>query len=54
MKLQINIPEDIKFKFQNKCDYYELNQSNVINFMIEKFNEGMFDEELGITKLEKM
>ena len=54
MKLQINIPEDIKFKFQNKCDYYELNQSNVVNFLIEKFNEGIFDEELGINKLGKL
>jgi hypothetical protein len=54
MKLQINIPENIKFKFINKCDYFELNQSNVVNFLIEKFNEGVFDEELGITRLGKL
>lgn len=54
LKLQIHIPEDLKFKFQNKCDYYELNQSNVVNFLIDKFNNNEFDEELGITKLEKM
>jgi hypothetical protein len=51
LKLQINIPSDLKFKFQNKCDYYELNQSNVVNFLIEKFNDGMFDEELDIKKI---
>ena len=51
MKLQINIPEDLKFKFQNKCDYYELNQSNVVNFLIEKFIKNEYDEELGINKV---
>ena len=51
MKLQINIPEDIKFKFQNKCDFYELNQSNVVCFLIEKFLENKFDEELNINKV---
>ena len=54
LKLQINIPSNLKFKFQNKCNYYELNQSNVVNFLIDKFNSGMFDEELRITKVEKI
>lgn len=53
-KLQINIPSDLRFKFKNKCDYYELNQSNVVNFLVNKFNEGMFDEELGISKVEEI
>ena len=53
-KLQVNIPSDLRFRFKNKCYFYELNQSNVVSFLIDKFNEGMFDEELGISEVEEI
>lgn len=52
-KLQINITADLKFVFQNKCNHYELNQSNVVSHLIDKFNKGEFDRELGIGEKSK-
>jgi hypothetical protein len=43
-----SLPDHIKFKFDNKCKYYDLDRDNVIAYLIQLFNNGMFDKEFKI------
>jgi len=50
LRYQSDIPRNIVWNFKNKCKFFELNESNIINFLMVKFINGDFDEELKLPK----
>jgi len=48
--LQVEIPNDIKYKFSNKVRFYDLKMQDVIFTLVQMFNEGEFDEVFNIPK----
>jgi hypothetical protein len=48
--ITVTLPEHIKFKFDNKCKFYELDRANVIAYLVQLFNNGVFDTEFKIPK----
>ena len=49
--ISISLVEHVYFKFKNRCHFYDLQPQEVLSFMIEKFIDGDFDEELNIKQL---
>ena len=48
--LQVEIPNDVKYKFSNKVKFYDLRMQNVIYTLVQMFNDGEFDELFNIPK----
>lgn len=48
--LQVDLTNEIKFKFANKVKFYDLTIQNVICTLVQKFNDGDFDEMFNIPK----
>lgn len=46
--IKFKIPSHLKWQFQNKCEFYELNQSNILIFFIKKFLSGEYDKDLNV------
>ncbi|HRZ18544.1 MAG TPA: hypothetical protein P5136_00565 [Methanofastidiosum sp.] len=46
VRLRFNVSQSFYEKFKNKCDFYDLNRSEVGVFLIGKFLDGVFDKEL--------
>ena len=44
----IPLKADIRFKFKNRCKFYDITSQEVLSFLIDKFLEGDFDKELNI------
>lgn len=42
------IPEDKHFTFSNKCRFHDITMQEVLAFLVGKFLEGEFDEELNL------
>lgn len=44
------VPSTLYFKYKQKLDFYELTNSDIIIFLITKFLNGDFDDELNLPK----
>ena len=44
----VDLPEHTHFKFVQKVKYYDLTIQQVVNTLIEGFNDGVFDRYLSI------
>lgn len=48
--LQVEIPNEVKFKFTNKVKFYDLKIQDVVFTLVQMFNDGEFDEVFNIPK----
>ena len=46
--LQVEIPNEVKYKFSNKVKFYDLKMQDVLYTLVQMFNDGEFDEVFNI------
>lgn len=44
------VKDTLYFKYKQKLDFYELTNSDIISFLLTKFVNGEFDDELDLPK----
>jgi len=48
--MMVKAPADLMWKFRQKCEFYDINESNAVIYFMERFLRGDFDNDFNIPK----